>query len=358
VRRKLFILVPSYSPVGPVKGAYALSNALVEQREVTLVSLKRGPGAQSPLDSRVRQLCLADTTGPLIERVHAYRRLLREAGGRAETASLSMGLSADVANIFCREHAVTCASVRGNLFVNYRHDYGLPGIPAAMVHLFGLRWMDRVVAMNCPMARQVRAYTGMNPAVIGNFVDEASIEVWRRDSFVEGALRFVFVGSLTERKKPALLVHALKQIQLQGVAARVDFVGNGPLKDRLLADIAKLGLVGSVTLHGFVGEPARILAEADVMVLPSLSEGISRAALEALHLGVPCVLRDADGNSELVIEGNNGALFYSDEDLPAAMLRAAKISRAQCRRNSILPAAYRQATAARQYLELLESIDG
>ncbi len=356
--RKLFILVPSFSPAGPIKGAYALSNAFAEECEVTLVSLKRGSGAQSRLDGRVHQLCLEELAKSMFGRIYAYQQLLRDAGGRKVVASISMCFSADMVNILCRKKAVTCSSIRGNLLINYRHDFGVLGILVAIVHLFALRWFDIVVAMNNAMARQINFYAGVMPVVISNFIDETSIELWRKSSYPKGVLRFVFIGSLTERKKPIQVIRALKQIQLQGIDARADFVGSGPLRDLLISEITKLDLVGSIKLHGFLEEPFRILVNADVLVLPSLSEGISRAALEALHLGIPCVLRDVDGNSELIVEGYNGALFVDDKQLPVAMLRAAKISSAHYQCSSLLPINFRQARAARQYLELLESFNG
>ena len=354
--RKLFILVPSDSPAGPVKGAYALANALAEICEVTLVALKRGPGADSALDTRVRHLCLADAAEGLSSRISSYRTLLRKAGGRAGATSLSMCLSADVVNMLCGQDAVTCASVRGNLLANYRHDYGLIGVPLAIAHLFVLRMHDRVVAMNRPMASQIRFYSGIEPDIIENFVDEAPLEKFRSTNKSDGSLRFVFVGSLSKRKQPWLILLALKQLIQEGVSARVDFVGNGPLRDYLQSEIARLGLEDAVVLHGFVADPAPIMAGADSMVLPSLSEGISRAALEALYLGVPCVLRDADGNAELIEEGVNGALFRSDNELSSAMLHSASFARKLDDRCSLLPESYRQATASLRYLNLLESI--
>ena len=47
--RQIFITVPSPHPTGPIKGAYALANALAAERQVTLVTLKRGPGADAEL---------------------------------------------------------------------------------------------------------------------------------------------------------------------------------------------------------------------------------------------------------------------------------------------------------------------
>ena len=91
------------------------------------------------------------------------------------------------------------------------------------------------------------------------------------------------------------------------------------------------------------------------MVLPSLSEGLSRASLEALYLGVPCVLRAVDGNAELIREGVNGTLFRETASLAGAMMATAAWSRARTgKRDSLLPENYRQQSAVRKYLALLE----
>lgn len=353
--RKLFIIIPAETPHGPVKGALALANALAGLRDVTLVSFKHGAGAEAPLDARVQRVCLADRASRFPDKLLYYRRMLEAAGDREAVASISFCLVPDALNALCRKQAVTCCSMRANVIADYRMHYGLHGVPLGVAHLFALRQFDHVVAMTDSMARQVRTWAGRMPTVIGNFVDEAAIDRFRDDRPSTGPLRFVFVGSLSQRKQPWLLVEALARLRDQGERASLDLIGSGPVQARVQADIERLGLSSQVRLHGFMKEPHPLLARADAMVLPSLSEGMSRAALEALHLGVPCVLRQVDGNAELIQDGINGALFADDGLLGGAMLRAAMINRRRSNgRTSLLQDSYRQQTAARQYLDLVE----
>jgi glycosyltransferase involved in cell wall biosynthesis len=94
-------------------------------------------------------------------------------------------------------------------------------------------------------------------------------------------------------------------------------------------------------------------------VLPSLSEGTPRSALEALHLGVPCVLRAADGNSELIASEQQGALFEEDAALPDTIARVAAYSRTRSVvRSTLLPRGFRQVEQARRYLSLVEGAEG
>lgn len=357
VIRKFFILLPSDTPHGPVKGAYALANAIARHRDVALVTLRHGPGAWADLDSCVRRVCLQDSSASFRGQVRRYREMLRQSGGRGSVASISMCLSADVANSFCQREAVTCASVRGNLRVNYQFDYGRIGGVLGAAHLLWLRRLDCVVAMTDAMADQVQGYLGRKPVVIGNFVDEKHLERFRIEKAGDSTLRFVFVGSLSERKRPMLLVGAVSVLRSQGWNVALDIAGEGVLFDALGQQVHAAGLGSCVTLHGFKSRPYELLCNADAMVLPSSSEGASRAVLEALYLGVPCVVCDVDGNAELVKDGVNGALFSDESELPGAMLRAAMLGKSLGNNRPVLtPDTCRQDQAAMSFIRLLESV--
>lgn len=356
--RSIFILVPSFDPTGPVKGACALANILVARFPVILVALKDPPLQQEmpAVKGEVMRLSLANVAG-WRSKLAAYKALLREArvASGERPASVSLCFSADLINAFCASEAAIAASVRSNLFQDYRMGYGLLGVPLAFFHFLLLNRFSRVVAMTHSMAGQIGRFVGRAPVVIGNFVDEDFLEPYRTQP-PTGAYRFLFLGSLTVRKQPLLLVQAMAKLLERGVDARLDIVGCGALVGEVQTKVAQLGLEGRVILHGHLSDPYPLLAAADVMVLPSLSEGLSRASLEALYLGVPCVLRDVDGNGELISEGVNGSLFDDDAGLVESMLAAAKLRQSEAVRASLLPEVFRQAYADRCFLKLVEEI--
>jgi hypothetical protein len=102
MRRRIFILIPSLTLSGPVKGAIALANALSRRRTVTLVALKEGSPAKVKLPKGIRYVSLASAYGGFIGKIKACRQLLKVAGGRKRTASISMCFSADFINLFCK----------------------------------------------------------------------------------------------------------------------------------------------------------------------------------------------------------------------------------------------------------------
>ncbi len=324
---RFFILVPSIAPAGPIKGAIALANAIAEVRPVTLVNLKPGFGAQAmPISPKVTQVSLADV--PFYAgKLRAYRKLLADAGGRGEVVSISVCFSADMVNFFCKDVAVIAASIRGNLFANYWMDHNVVGVTAAFVHYLALYRFDAAIAMTHAMARQVERYSRRESLVIGNCIDESNCEPYRRALPKDGPLRFVFVASLSHRKQPILLIRAIHRLKEEGHEVHLDIIGKGKLQEACEKEIARLRLGAQVTLRGSMPNPFPAMAEADAFVLPSLSEGVSRASLEAMYLGLPVVLRDVDGNAEIVRNGINGYLFRKNEDLPHFMLAAAHLAR-------------------------------
>ena len=232
-------------------------------------------------------------------------------------------------------------------------DYGAKGIALALAHLLWLRRFDHIVAMTESMARQISQLAKVKPTVISNFVDEEPLDAFRNTHARTGSLRFLFVGSLTDRKRPMLLIEALAQLHASGYEVRLDIVGEGPLRGQLEDAIAERQLSGRVMLHGQLREPYAELGQADVFVLPSLSEGTSRAALEASYLGMICVMRRADGNDELIAEGVNGQLFNDDCELSGAMLQAALLSRLSPAGQCKLPLSFRQTENAHRYAALV-----
>lgn len=352
----LFILVPALTPDGPIKGAIALANAAVKHREVYLVSIKRAEGAMAIISEKVKTVCLADKANSAWGKIRAYRDLVSFKARGNQCVSISMCFSADVLNLFIRNEVKVACSVRGNLVKNYRYEYGLIGALLGAFHLSILRYFDLVVAMNQVMADQVRFYARISPHIVKNFVDEEPLESSRSPHKPSDLDIFVFVGSLTRRKKIDALIAAAENLKQRGVRFRLEILGQGELYDELTKSISSKELEGYVKLHGFVEMPFKVVTKASALVLPSLSEGTPRAVLEALYLGIPCVLRDVDGNSELITDGLNGALFTHDDELAEAMLNAARVGRGRLDSQVLLPIEFRQAHSVNRTLQLLDSL--
>ena len=90
--------------------------------------------------------------------------------------------------------------------------------------------------------------------------------------------------------------------------AVVVFIGDGPLRPAMEARAAALGLNGAVAFLGLRKDVPDLLPLFDVVVLPSLNEGMGRAAVEAMASGKPVVGSRIGGIQDLVTDGQNGLL--------------------------------------------------
>jgi glycosyltransferase involved in cell wall biosynthesis len=125
----------------------------------------------------------------------------------------------------------------------------------------------------------------------------------RREPAPAARVEFLFVGSLTPKKNTLIIPEAVSRLPAAYQdRIRIRLLGDGPQRSILRATIERLRVAASVELVGFVRQPDVYLATADVFLLPSLTEGLSNAALEAMSWGLPLILSHAGGNTDLICE--------------------------------------------------------
>ena len=116
------------------------------------------------------------------------------------------------------------------------------------------------------------------------------------------------IGRLHAQKGYEFLLAAAAKVIAEAPDATFLIAGYGPLRERLEACAAELGVSSSVRFLGYRKDVQRILSALDVFVLPSLWEGMSNAILEAMAAGKPVVATAVDGNLDQVIDGETGLL--------------------------------------------------
>lgn len=137
---------------------------------------------------------------------------------------------------------------------------------------------------------------------------------------------FIYVGRLASEKNLPLLLSAYRNCieTAQHANWGLIFVGDGPMKGQLIKTAAEHGLSG-VTFAGGMPwhEVPTYLAQADVLILPSLSEPWGLVVNEAMVCGLPVVVSSQCGCvGDLVQHGQNGFTFDPEEEkeLTAALL--------------------------------------
>lgn len=116
------------------------------------------------------------------------------------------------------------------------------------------------------------------------------------------------IGRLDAQKGHRYLVSALPAILATTPHLRVVFVGEGPLRDDLRAQADRLGVANVITFAGFHYDVRPWIAAMDVVVLPSLYEGLPLVVIEALGMAKGIVATAVDGTQEVVRNEQTGLL--------------------------------------------------
>ncbi len=133
------------------------------------------------------------------------------------------------------------------------------------------------------------------------------------------------VGRLVGLKNHRLLIEQMPALLQRVPQARLVIIGGGPLQGELQALIEALGLQAQVRLLGQRTDVADLTVGFDVFAMPSLTEGLSIALLEACATRLAVVATAVGGNPEIIRDGQTGLLVPAGDGLAlqAALLRLA-----------------------------------
>lgn len=158
-------------------------------------------------------------------------------------------------------------------------------------------------------SKVVTIYTGINA---GRYrpADAAALRARVRAELGldESHAVIVHVARLHWMKGHAHLLEAAPLVLAAAPHSRFLLVGDGPLQESLAAQIRDAGLADAVRLLGARDDVPRLLAAGDVMILPSLAEGLPNVVLEGMAAGLPVVASAVGGIPELVSDGETGLL--------------------------------------------------
>jgi glycosyltransferase involved in cell wall biosynthesis len=173
-----------------------------------------------------------------------------------------------------------------------------------------LLWCDRVICVSQAVRQRCLAagIAAERLAVVPDFVDCQRLDPGAAPARDDPRPTILAVGRLTSEKGHAVLLSAMPRV-LQGLPeARLVICGQGP-EQRSLSNRAEAeGIASRVEFAGFVPDVRQRLAQADVLVMPSLSEGLGVAVLEAMAMGKPVVASNTGGLPEAVADGETGLL--------------------------------------------------
>ncbi len=206
-----------------------------------------------------------------------------------------------------------------------------PGSARAVRTGEALRGADRIIAVSAGLAERAIAL-GADPArvsVVRNGVDRqrfhpgSRADARRELDLDPDAEILLFAGNLVRVKAPDVLLEAFARIADGRPRTRCLFVGDGPMRRELERSASRRGIDRRVRCVGAVPLAAMPswLRAADLLVVPSRSEGIPNVLLEASACGTPWIATDVGGTRELLAAEDAPHRLVPPEN-PMALARA------------------------------------
>jgi glycosyltransferase involved in cell wall biosynthesis len=193
--------------------------------------------------------------------------------------------------------------------------------------------MDRVICVSEAQAVKVRT-TGVPAAKVRVIRNSARADAFREphpdvrrlmESFFPrpGLYLILSAGRLSPDKGFSNLIEAIASLQERAADVRLLVCGDGVDRDELELQVRRAGLSDTIVFAGFRDDLDSWMPNADLFVLPSLTEGLPNVLLEAHAGGVPVVATAVGGTPELVVDGETGFLVRPGDanDLATRMIQ-------------------------------------
>ena len=250
------------------------------------------------------------------------RRTLREVGPDiihihsplSFISTLASACSGDVPLVATYHGDFYKSSLPGNILKNLRNHLQLP---------YALCKARRVMVLTESDKRLVASY-GVDDGLVEVVPPGLDLDVYKPDDGDLGSVdgRVLYVGRVVYEKGIRELIDAFARVceGTEGVDLLV--AGTGYAMEDMRRRAERMGIGPRVRFLGWVDHDDLIplYKEACVVVLPSFSEGLPYAMLEAMAAGRPVICSDVSGMNELVHHDENGLLF--DIEDPEGLRRA------------------------------------
>lgn len=189
-------------------------------------------------------------------------------------------------------------------------DIYLPDRFTRMTSKSILQNADAVLALTEDMKQKIREICDKEISVVPNGIDLERFKISSGDKKEGNAKAVIFIGRLHPVKGVQYLIEAMAIVRQQMPDVKLVIVGDGVERARLEKLAERLNLNDCIQFTGQVPQESipRLMHQADVFALSSLSESFGIVNLEAMAAGLPIVATNVGGIPDIVEEGVNGYL--------------------------------------------------
>lgn len=184
--------------------------------------------------------------------------------------------------------------------------------PAKILNGFFFRFAKKVVSVSNTSAKDfIRLFPKFKNHIVTVPIGIEEVNFNEaQNNLLQQATRpaLLHVGGFTYEKNHVRLIEMFERIHQQQPSASLHCVGSGPMKQQIEELVKQKGLEQHVTFYGFRNDAMQFMKDADVLLLPSIIEGLPGVLLEAFYCKTPVVAYDVGGIHEVVINNKTGRL--------------------------------------------------
>ncbi len=261
---------------------------------------------------------------------------------------ISQGFRADV-SLPKSINQKTISILHNYIYPDYKHEYGLiRSLIMSLLHSNALKKVDTVISVSQSVSEYIKSKYNLKSIYIRNGVREKEEKKFSLNN--KKIINLVYVGNLDKRKNVKTL---LKSFNMLGDNFKLRIIGSGPEEK----DLRKQYLFNSnIIFEGYSDHVDDILYESDIFISASTFEGLPMAVLEALSIGIPCILSDIPPHNEIInLNKCFGEIynFNKDNNLDEKIKSCIKKERRDIRNNFIKHLS--SARMVKEYVDIIKS---
>lgn len=319
---KIVFLVSSLSAGGAERVATQLCNAWVARGDqVTLIPTYSGGGKPFyKVSEGVELIYLADVVGvrnkhiwTYAKRIRALRDLIAKRSPDVVISFLpNVNVAAVLATALLGIPVIICE--RNDPSAERRESNRLlHTLPPRIAY----RFADMLTVQTDSVARKVHdIYPGLRK--VRTIPNPLPREVVAHRACNPSARKtLISMGRLVPQKQFDKLIDVFAEVAPDFVEWDLHIYGEGPHKDALQSQIERLQLAGRISLKGTTDKPWEVMAAADTFAMTSRYEGFPNVLLEAMGIGLPCVVFDCPSGPRQITNDGKDALLVPLNDYRA-----------------------------------------
>lgn len=200
----------------------------------------------------------------------------------------------------------------------------------------------RILAISDAVGREVIETVGFGDRIVtvhvpvdyGRFANAAKGNIRQEIGFDDSNVLITAIGHAVPVKGWDIAIKVFVQVHQQFPKIRLLLVGD-KTSSQFYSQLAKLtkeyAIENNICFTGKRDDIPQILKASDIFILPSRSDGLCLALIEAMASGLPCIASDVGGVSEVITHGEDGLLFEREnsKQLAQAIIRLIKDKKLQ-----------------------------